>query len=225
MCTSRSRGANSWRGKRGMPVIRQRGFTLLEMLIAIGLLAMLGVATATALDAGITSHETLTRRIATLEQLQRTQMQIRRDLEQILLREGRDLQGDPITPGLNIFAEDRYSAGQTLISFFKGGRRELNNGRPSSAIERIRYRLDDGKLLRDSSAVLDPWGEDSYHSRLLSEGIDEVSIRFFHDNSWIDSWPPLSTTATTPALPKAIAVELKLSPYGAIEQRVLLADG
>ncbi len=225
MRARQSADASHWLVKRGSPTAQQRGFTLLEMLIAIGLLAMLGVATATALDAGITSHDRLTQRIATLEQLQRAQMQIRRDLEQILLREGRDLQGDPITPGLNIFAEDRYGAGQTLISFFKGGRRELNNGRPSSAIERVRYRLEDGNLLRDSSAVLDPWGEDNYHSRLLLKGIGDVSIRFFHEDNWIDSWPPLSTTSTTPPLPKAIAVELELPPYGAVEQRILLADG
>ena len=77
---------------------RQRGFTLIEMLVAVGLLSLLGLASALALNSALRSQSIIGAKQDALEQLQRTQRLLSRDLEQLLLRPSRDSFGKFVKP-------------------------------------------------------------------------------------------------------------------------------
>ena len=75
--------------------MRSQGFTLLEVLVAVGITAMIGVG-ATQLLANIIDSRRITDiRAEQLASLQRFNMVVSRDIEQIINRGIRDQYGDP----------------------------------------------------------------------------------------------------------------------------------
>ena len=74
----------------------QTGFTLIEALIALALLALLGLASALALSSAMRAQTVLETHQQRLERLQRSQLLLRRDLEQTVVRQGRDTLGQPL---------------------------------------------------------------------------------------------------------------------------------
>ena len=208
------------------PMIRQRGFTLLEAMVAVSLLAMLGLAAALTLNSSVRSEQIVGGSIDQLQRLQRAQQWLRRDLEQIVARQGRTEQGDPRTEMLIAGASSASDEDGVVLDFYKSGRRILTTRPPSSHLERVRYRLDAGRLLRDSSPYLEAPAGDRWHSALLMDGVIAVRLGFFYDQQWSDQWPPLQSTgaAASAGLPRALQLILETERYGAVAQILLLSE-
>ena len=73
---------------------RYSGFTLLEVLLAIGITAMIGLGSWQILNSAIRASEATQERLAELNSLQKTMLIVSRDLQQILPRSIRDEYGD-----------------------------------------------------------------------------------------------------------------------------------
>lgn len=208
---------------------RQQGFTLIEMLVAVGLLSLLGVASALALDSALRSQAIMTTKQQALEQLQRTQRLLSRDLEQLLLRQGRDPVGDPLTPALIAYPQADPNQNGLLLQFFKTGRRLLNQTTPSSRLEQVRYRIEEQQLWRDTTPMLDPSGSTPWRSTPLLEAITALELRFYHRDQWHSQWPPLNQTrnaaVTVPQLPVAIEIRMQTQNYAEFRQLILIPGG
>ncbi|MFD1692124.1 type II secretion system protein GspJ [Azotobacter chroococcum] len=92
-----------------------------------------------------------------------------------------------------------------LLDFYKTGRRILSRSSPGSSLERVRYRLRDGRLIRESSPLIDTPVGTQWHSATLLEAVEGIDLRFFHNRTWSDQWPPVRDAAgqASPAmLPK-----------------------
>ena len=200
---------------------RQQGFTLLELLVSVGLLALLGLASALALNSGIRSEELISRRLDVLEQLQTAQQLIRRDLEQAVARYGRDSLGDSRLQVFTANAQADSGDNGMLLTFYKGGRRLLGRQFEGSGLERVQYRLEDRQLIREISPVLDPTKSTPVRSRVLLEEVDEIAINFYVQGLWQSRWP---VPNQNPPLnfPQALQVQITLQPYGEISQNILL---
>lgn len=202
---------------------RVRGFTLIEVLISIALVALLGLSSALALNTAIRSNDIVNTRMSRLEQLQSAQHLIRSDLEQILPRLGRDQLGDARSASFEASpTADPAREGQ-LLAFYRGGRRLLGSRFPGTTIERVRYRLAGTALMRESSPVLDPSGDAQWRSWALLQKVEGLQLKFFYEDRWIDHWPPLDLDHP-PVLPKAVQLTLSLPDYGNLTQRILLPE-
>lgn len=125
---------------------RQLGFTLMEMLVALAVFAVLGVISATLMSQMLTNEERMGQRSERLGEVQRAMSILKRDLMQITNRPVRDMLGDPL-PAVVIDSNG-------LIEFSRlGWRNPLRS--PRSELQRVAYRMHDGNLLRTYWSVLD----------------------------------------------------------------------
>lgn len=201
------------------------GFTLLEVLVATALLAVLGLAAALTLNSGLRSQQVASESIDALQGLQLTQQLLRRDLEQLVVRHGRDERGDIRAQVL--LAPAGSDPQGVLLDFYKSGRRILSRASPGSSIEHVRYRLRDGRLIRESSSLIDTPTGTPWRSATLLEAVAGIDLRFFYDHDWIDQWPPLRGALGQSSLaivPRALELTIETERYGAVAQIVLLPN-
>ena len=141
--------------------MRARGFTLLEVLVAVAITAMIGVG-ATQLLANIIDSRRITDiRAEQLASLQRFNMVVSRDIEQIINRGIRDQYGDP-QPALLL------NNGDYPLEFTRTGWRNSPVAQdPRSELQRIAYRTEDidsdecesARVRLQSWGVTEPEGE------------------------------------------------------------------
>ncbi len=192
------------------------GFTLLELLIAIAVFAVLAIMSYGTLSSVLLS-QTQTREAAQqLARVQQAVLHIERDLLQIVVRPIRDYSHvDPI-PAL-MGAE----FGIERLEFTRTGRANPNIA-PRSYLQRITYAMPDDeehKLYRYVWPSLDRSQGQEPRRYLLLDDVEELVLRFYDDKGEEhNSWPPplLAGTGNITVMPQAIKVVLKLKSMGEI---------
>lgn len=199
---------------------RSAGLTLIELLISIAILAVLAVLASTLLGTSLENQKHLRISSANLEELGLSLTLVRRDLEQTLNRKGRDLYGERQSAPIQSFAEGE----QFLLEFTRDGRRQLPGETLSSSLERVRYALEDGELIRYSAAVPDPINATRWRKQRLADDIVDASFGFLSGEKWERQWPPeqVSATGDSLALPLAVSLRLETRRWGVIELIALL---
>jgi len=96
-------------------------------------------------------------------------------------------------------------------------------GVPRSTLQRVSYRLEDKKLMREYWVVLDRTLTGEPQSAELVDRVKTVGFRFMDGNrSWHEQWPPLGYSAPDMGQLRPIAVEitLELEDWGEIKRIV-----
>lgn len=186
------------------------GFTLLELLVALAIFAIVAVLAygglGTVLDQRILTEESAER----LAELQKTYLIVQRDIEQLVPRAIRDEFGD----------EQAAISGAAQFQLTRGGwRNPLNN--PRSSLQRVGYALQEQQLIRYSWLVLDRAQDSEPREQVLATGIDSISVRYLDiDDSWQEQWPPELVTGSgerpPDELPRAVEMTLEHEHYGEI---------
>jgi len=168
----------------------QQGFTLLELLVAIVIFAIMSVMAYGGLNNVIHSSDISKQSLQRLQQLQHAISVISRDINQIRQRGIRD------EYGVNQdFLVARISS-DNQVEFTRGGR--LNPARlKRSSLQRIAYRFEDNKLIRLQWPFLDRAPGTEPRQSVLLDHLDDFTIHFLDQkgNSH-DQWPPLNSTIT-----------------------------
>lgn len=197
------------------------GFTLLELLVALSIFALLAVMSYAGLSSVLRTERILADEMDRLSEIQRCVTFLSRDLQQTAERPVRDAFGDP-QPAI---------AGSSLLAAPDTPVLELTrNGYPNplgvkrSTLQRVAYRIDGHALVRDTWRVLDR-AQDSQPDRVaLCRDINALRVRYLdHDQKWHDQWPPLASDYQGPALPLAVEVTLELDDWGDIIRLLPLA--
>ena len=195
----------------------QEGFTLLEVLIAIVITALIGLGTSQLLSGTIKAQEITQNNSERFEQIQKAILLLSRDIQQINSRAIRDEYGD-FQPALT---------NQNSLYLFEltrsGWRNPMADER--SELQRVSYELLDGELLRHYWHVLDRSQDSESVFQTLLTGIDKMTLRFMSENSqWTETWPPVqdpddeNTRSRNHKLPKALEVTIVHSFYGEIKK-------
>jgi len=198
------------------PHSKQQGFTLLELLIASIIFAIMAIMAYGGLDNVLSNSKASQQALSRLQQIQQSISIISRDFSQLVPRAVRDEYGN-IQPALST-ANDI----DNLVEFTRGGRPNPANLLRSTLV-RVAYQFDEDKLIRLQWPQLDNApGTEAKKTTLIDE-LEDVSIRFLDENAeWQQEWPPVNTGAsisnTLAKQPLAIEVVLNLSDWGEIRR-------
>lgn len=198
---------------------RQRGFTLIEIVIAVMITAVLFTMAYGAIQQAVANRERLKHNSDRLRALQFTMRSLVQDFTQLSPRMVRDPLGQGHLPALQAAA----NSGQVVLT--RGG--WMNPlGAERSTLQRVRYRVEDGKLLREYWLVLDAALEPEPVRRELLDGVRSISLRFYNDGrNWQESWPPASLSSTPSEIdlqwrPIAVEITLELEDWGRLTRMV-----
>ncbi|MGB0467291.1 MAG: type II secretion system minor pseudopilin GspJ [Pontibacterium sp.] len=196
----------------------QQGLTMIELIVAVALLALIGLATATTLNSAITNERYLDERAEQLEALSYSLSLLRQDLEQAINRssaaEGYAGDNQPALVGYQT-ADDTNGE---LLKFTRTGRRHPPGTFQGSRLQRIRYRITDEQLIRESSPVPDPTETEFPVQQTLFRGISQVQLSYFN-GEWQDAW---GIDEVQSGLPRAVRITLTTGLWGEVEQVMLL---
>ena len=187
------------------------GFTLVEILIAMAVFAVISVITYTTLTSAINVSNRTSGVAQSLADIQRVLMLMERDLIQMAPRPVLDEYGEE-QPAF--FINGLSTEG---FEFTRGGYQ--NPARlPRSLLKRIAYEVRDEKLYRKTWRVLDraTQTEPEFEEPLI-EGVTRFEIAAY-ENDWVERWPPEEAGSQAQPgpdeLPRAVRVLMEIEEYG-----------
>jgi general secretion pathway protein J len=196
---------------------RQAGFTLLELLVAMAVFAVIGAMALGGLNAVIDQGEIAGGQMARLAELQRAMRVLTADLGGIQPRFVRDELG---TAGeLPLVTDGR---GEFLLRLTRGGWSNPSRAPYRGTLQRLQYRLQDDVLIREYWTVTDRvLGERPRQEELLT-GVERLELSYLDQGrEWVTQWPPPSRSAPgNGERPRAIRLKLTLEDFGVIERVV-----
>jgi general secretion pathway protein J len=181
-----------------------RGFTLLELLIALSIFGLLSIMAYGGLNSVLTQRAQTDKAAEQLKALQQTYLLMQRDIEQVMPRPVRD------------------EYGQTLRALVDDGLLQLTRGGwsnplqlPRSSMQRVGYLLEDRQLYRYSWRVLDRAQDSEAVRQPLVENVEFFTLRYLDgDLVWSQGWPPAQSPD---AFPKAVEVVIEHERFGPIK--------
>jgi general secretion pathway protein J len=195
-----------------------QGFTLLELLIAIAVFAIMSVMAYGGLSNVISNSTRIEAELEKIHSVQRAMFTMTRDFMQITNRSIRDEFGNT-QPHLTTNINTDY-----LVEFTRNGRRNPAKLLRSHLL-RVAYKFEEKKLSRLFWPQLDRvQGMEPYEDVLL-DNVTLAELRYLDDsNEWHNEWPPLSSTTTAIDTPRAIEFKLELEGWGELTRYYMVAN-
>lgn len=173
-----------------------RGFTLLELLVAISIFAVLAVLSYGSVQHMLTFDDGLQRATRRYEALRFAVVMMEQDLSAVAPRSVRDALGEP-EPALRAGLKGElltFTRRVPDVGDFDGG----------PALRRVRYRVEDGSLYRDVWEVLDRTPDTSFHTQRLLRDVKSLKLRFFEAGAWVEFWPRDENALSQSELPRGV---------------------
>ncbi|MEQ3697712.1 MAG: type II secretion system minor pseudopilin GspJ [Pseudomonadales bacterium] len=204
---------------RGISALNQRGLTLVEVLVALVITSLMAMIGYQSLVAAANSSESVGEAADQLVAYQLTMSALEDDISEFRARGITDNYGEQraaIEGGI-----DR----EVLLELSRGGRyrspRQL-----ATSLERVRYRIEDGTLWRDSWYQLDRVLAEPSTERELLTGIEEIEFNFLvNQNGRIvpyDAWDSNVAGRLNIDRPEAIEVTILTAALGEVKLLVNL---
>ena len=194
-----------------------RGFTLIEMLVALAAFGLMSVVAYAALGNTLTNVDFLSERMDRMQAIQRTMRYLTSDLMQASPRPVRGELGETFSPSLYPDLANQYA-----LEITRGG---WGNpaGLPRGTLQRAAYRIEDDELVRYHWNVLDRTFANEPVATVLLDEVDSLTFRYLQDNGeWTEVWPPLERAgaAGLRARPRAVEIVLTLADEGELTRVV-----
>ncbi|WP_371375876.1 type II secretion system minor pseudopilin GspJ [Thalassotalea aquiviva] len=194
--------------------MRNKGFTLLEVLIAVALFAIISLASTAMLTNIIESSDANKIKTSQINQLQRAFLVMERDFLQMTRRTIR-LEGEAPLKNFIYSSETSFASVEQGIGFVRTGWRNPALLLPRSDVQALGYQLEEQTLNRIHYVFADPVVGEEPKVRPLLNGVKSLAFEYYYANKWQENLP-------TSDLPEAIAVEIELEEYGLIRRQFLL---
>lgn len=206
----------------------QRGLTLVEVLIALGIFALVSGIGVVALGLAVSGVDQLDRAMERVGTIDRMRGLMRADLYQLTERgvfeRDTNRRRPPVVGGeaLDEILDDRD--GEPLLSLVRGGWPNPGAEEPRAEMQAVTYLVRDEQLIRRTRPFLDAVLDTPFRDEILLAGVTNVKIEFLEDGRW-----ERETGRNLPDDQLTDAVALKLSfehvDYGPMEHLFLIGGG
>ena len=206
------------------------GFTLIEVLVAMAITAVIAVLAYVSLSTVIVGVDSVRSEADQINTLNRAFQVLARDIRQVVDRPILDefgsreaaLEGGPL-------------ARQMLALTRAGWHNTVDLSR--SSLQRVAYYLEEDRLIRASWSVLDRSGSSEPREVTLLEGVESFDLQFLDDINalrinqgieldrrlWLDNWlADISQPNVVIELPAALTIRLDIIDWGQIERTYVL---
>lgn len=203
-----------------------RGFTLIEVLIALFISAIVAVMAYRGLDSAIQQRESLQASAERSNQLLQFWTMLERDLTQIAPRPIKDAyeQRQPALRG-----------GMVLDDFLAFTRAGWSNpaGQQRTEMQRIAYAFQDNEIIRAMWRDIDATSQSEPQSLVVLTGVEDISVMFLNvspsarddglGGEWLVEWGLAGNDTAMDSLPMAIEVTITTTDYGQLRRIFELA--
>lgn len=194
-----------------------RGFTLLELMVALGIFALIGAASYTMLSSETRSQQRLQEASARLSHWQRGMLRLSQDILQIAPRAIREDYGS---------REYMLVGDSSSLTFTRNGWSNPLQ-RQRSDLQRVHYEVLSGEessaLQRSFWSTLDRAPGSEPLQQIVIPDVESLSVRYLdpENGEWREQWPPQSgigEDSSFDKLPEAIEIILTSSHLGEIRR-------
>lgn len=195
---------------------RTRGFTLIELVVAVAIFAAIAGIAYSSVAALIRARERLELAEANLRALQTSVSNFERDLRSAVARPVREAYGDA-RPAL---IGERN--GVTLTRLRSGGLADA-----SAQSQRVGYMLESGQWNRVSWPVADAAPSTTPRNTKLLEAVERISMRYLDaEGVWREVWPApnLAAPSQLSALPRAVELQVTVTGFGTLQRVIELPN-
>ena len=202
---------------------RSSGFTLIEILVAMAIFTIIGLASTGVLTSVINSDQLSTERFAKLEQLQRAMLTIERDIMQIVPRTVRV--NNELVSAVTTGGEDVFESEADGLGFVRIGWHNPQMLLPRSTLQAVGYRIQEEQLQRLYGNYVDNVIGYEPKVKILLSDIEDFRVGFLTDIGQLeepDEWQESYSSAT---LPLAISITIVSKTFGEIRREFMLANG
>jgi general secretion pathway protein J len=196
---------------------RQGGFTLLEILVATVIMVIMAVLAYRTVGEARVEVEMAEGHLDRLREVQRAMHLLTGDLSSAAPSPVRESIGDGYRAALMRDPNSIALVELTHAGWPNGA------GLPRGTVQRVSYRLEERKLIREHWNVTDATLATPPIARELLQDVDSVEIRYMNNGrEWVAEWPPAGSAADLAFRLRPLAVEITivLADYGELRRLV-----
>ena len=201
----------------------QRGLTLVELLVALGIFSLVSAASLSVLSLALSGQDQLRTSTEEVRRLERMRTLLRGDLMQLADRPVRNAEGqsEPKLIGGAALSDRRPGAREAadetvLIRLTRGGWTNPGALRPRAELQRVTYLLKDGALVRRVRPFLDASPGTPAQDQVLLDGLTAATVAFHDGQAWQDGFASEEGGA-----PLAVRVEIDAPALGLVQHDFL----
>ena len=193
---------------------KQSGFTLIEILVAMAIFALIAVGSVAMLTAVSAKNDLSDQRMQSLQTMQRAMLIIERDFLQMVPRKTR-LEGE-VSDTLVFAGKFAFESESDGLGFVRSGWHNPQLTLRRSTLQSVAYRTQNKELQRLYSTYVDNATGFELKVRAVLEGIESVSFEFLEkcDKKSFE-W---EEAKSVDELPIAVAIIIKSEVYGEIRR-------
>ncbi|MGA2778537.1 MAG: type II secretion system minor pseudopilin GspJ [Steroidobacteraceae bacterium] len=211
-----SRGIRQRRDRRRV----LSGFTLIEMLVALLILAIMSALGYSTYRSARIAAERARESLSRTREIEFGLRIMEQDFSQAVPRPIRDPLGSTRAPSL------RAGLGKaTLVDLTRAGWSNTA-GMQRSTLQRVSYQLTGDKFQRSYQTVLDPTQNNTPVVQDLLTGVKTVTLNYLDGNqNWSNQWPPatLPTPESLWTRPVAVEIVIEFNDWGRVRRLVEIA--
>lgn len=194
--------------------IRAKGFTLMEVLLALFIFAIVMTMIAGGFNVAMKAEQQVAEASKQLKTVQLAETVITRDLEQVIKRSVLNEEGD-LQPAFMLSPLD-----ENFLEFTRAGNVNPMSSAKRSTLLRVAYSLVDGNLVRKTWRVLDRALYSVPDQRVLLQNVEAFQLQTLNeDNEFYEVSDNLLT------IPRVLQLTITLSQQGSMTRLIKLPGG
>lgn len=197
--------------------LKRNGFTLIEVLLAIAIFAMISLASFSVFDGVIQSERFSNEKMQRLNDIQRAWLVIERDYLQIAQRSMR-IEGEAPLANFIHTENASFSSSDEGIAFVRHGWTNPGLLIPRSDMQSVAYRVNENTLERLHFNFVDAVTGEEPKIRKLITDVKAFNIEYFYKKKW-------QNTLVDNQLPQGIKLIIETEDIGIIERKFIVAGG